>query len=75
MCYLKKNQPEQAIRMFNEALSQSRGNTQILEGRAEAYIQTKQYDAAIKDLSKVLNKEPQNENAKRLLLTARQSQK
>lgn len=75
MCYLKKNQPEQAIRMFNEALSQSRGNTQILEGRAEAYIQTKQYDAAIKDLSKVLNKEPQNESAKRLLLTARQSQK
>lgn len=75
MCHLKKNQPENAIRFFNEALSQSRGNTQILEGRAEAYIQTKQYDAAIKDLTKVLNKEPRNENAQRLLLTARQSQK
>lgn len=75
MCHLKKNQPEDAIRFFNEALSQARGNTQILEGRAKAYIQTKQYDAAIKDLTKVLNKEPQNENAQRLLLTARQSQK
>lgn len=75
MCHLKKNQPEDAIRFFNEALSQARGNTQILEGRAKAYIQTKQYDAAIKDLTKVLNKEPRNENAQRLLLTARQSQK
>jgi tetratricopeptide (TPR) repeat protein len=75
MCHLKKNQPEAAIRFFNEALSQSRGNTQILEGRAEAYLQTKQYDAAIKDLTKVLNKEPKNETAQRLLLSARQSQK
>jgi tetratricopeptide (TPR) repeat protein len=75
MCYLKKNQPDNAIRYFNQALSQSRGNTQILEGRAEAYIQTKQYDAAIKDLTKVLNKEPQNENAQRLLSSARESQK
>jgi hypothetical protein len=75
MCYLKKDQPENAIRFFNEALSQSRGNAQILEGRAEAFIQTKQYDAAIKDLTKVLNKEPKNEKAQRLLLTARQSQK
>jgi len=74
-CHLKKNQPENAIRFFNEALSQSRGNTQILEARAEAYLQTKQYDAAIKDLTKVLNKEPENENAQRLLLSAQQSQK
>ena len=56
MCYLKKNQPEKAIDLFNNALSQSRGNSQILEGRAEAYLQTKQYDAAIKDLTRVLNK-------------------
>ncbi len=75
MCYLKKNQPEKAIDLFNNALSQSRGNSQILEGRAEAYLQTKQYDAAIKDLTKVLNKEPKNENAQRLLLSARQSRK
>ncbi|MCI0441819.1 tetratricopeptide repeat protein, partial [bacterium] len=75
MCYLKKNQPERAIDLFNNALSQSRGNSQILEGRAEAYLQTKQYDAAIKDLTKVLNKEPKNENAQRLLLSARQSRK
>jgi 4-amino-4-deoxy-L-arabinose transferase-like glycosyltransferase len=75
MCYLKKNQPEKAIQMFNEAISQSRGNIQILEARAEAYLQTKQYDAAIKDLTKVLNKEPKNENAQRLLLLAQQSQK
>jgi hypothetical protein len=75
MCYSKKNQPEKAIEYFSEALPQSRGNTQILEARAEAYLQTKQYDAAIKDLTKVLNKEPQNENAQRLILTARQSQK
>ncbi len=75
MCYLRKNQPEKAIVLFNNALTQSRGNSQILEGRAEAYLQTKQYDAAIKDLTRVLNKEPKNENAQRLLLSARQSQK
>jgi hypothetical protein len=74
MCYLKKNQPEKAIDFFSEALPQSRGNTQILEARAEAYLQTQQYDAAIKDLTKVLNKEPKNVNAQRLLLMAQQAE-
>jgi tetratricopeptide (TPR) repeat protein len=73
MCYLKKDQPAKAIEYFNKALPLSRGNQQILEARGEAYLKTKQYDAATKDLTKVLKSQPNNENVKRLLSLARES--
>jgi Dolichyl-phosphate-mannose-protein mannosyltransferase/Tetratricopeptide repeat len=73
MCYLKKDQPAKAIEYFNKALPLSRGNQQILEARGEAYLKTKQYDAAAKDLTKVLKSQPNNENVKRLLSLARES--
>lgn len=73
MCYLKKEQPAKAIEYFNKALPLSRGNQQILEARGEAYFKTKQYDAAIKDLTKVLRSQPNNENAKRLISLAQKS--
>jgi len=65
-----QQRPELALRKRHGATSNHRRCL-----KAEAYLQTKQYDAAIKDLKKVLNKEPKNENAQRLLLSARQSQK
>ncbi|HSE41828.1 MAG TPA: tetratricopeptide repeat protein, partial [Acidobacteriota bacterium] len=73
LSYLKKGQPDKAIAYFTESLSQFRGNTDVLEARGEAYLQLKKYDAAIRDLTKVLKNEPDNENAQRLLLTARES--
>lgn len=72
-CYLKKGDGKKAVENFTQALLLFRGNPEIILARAEAYLMTKDYDRAIEELNKVLNKEPDNADAQRLLATATQA--
>lgn len=74
-CYLKKADGAKAVESFTQALLLSRGNGEIIEARAEAYLLTREYDKAIEDLNKLLSRYPNNAGAKKLLATALQSQK
>lgn len=57
---LEQGYPDKAIASLNHALQLSRGNPLILEARGKAYLQTKQYDLAVKDLQKVLKQQTDN---------------
>jgi hypothetical protein len=69
-CYLEKGDAKRAAEYLTQALALSRGNPEILEARGEAYLKTGQFEDAVRDLTKVLKNQPDNEHAKQLLAEA-----
>ena len=61
--YIKANQPLKALPYLNECLENDKTNPDYFTQRANAYLQTKTYQYAIKDYSMSLDLEPNNAEA------------
>jgi tetratricopeptide (TPR) repeat protein len=58
-----KNNYEEAIKEFSQALKIDPSNTTALDARSNAYFRTKQTQLAVQDLDRVINIDPKNDFA------------
>lgn len=75
MCALKLGDPETAKASCTTVLKDESHNIKALFRRASALVELKDFEAAMKDCKKLLEVEPENKEAKRLLAQAQRFQK
>merc|ERR1712232_700066 len=75
MCLFKMGDLRGTIKICSRILERNRNNVKVLFRRASAYHGTGEFMLAVKDLNRALEISPDNADAKRLLVQAKQAQR
>lgn len=67
--FLQNNKIDSAIKIFSLNVSEFPNSANVYDSRGEAYFNKKEYELSKTDYQKVLDLEPGNQNAKKMLLT------
>lgn len=67
--FLQNNKIDSAIKIFSLNVSEFPNSANVYDSRGEAYFNKKEYALSKADYQKVLDLEPGNQNAKKMLLT------